>query len=493
MRKILWLLFACAAMLVAASGCAEDGQILLLNDRAAIPAGQTLVFSFSPTANNLYDLATFGGETHGILELDGETLFDTEGFSQRARLIAGEVYKLTVTAKEEDAVLEIMRASLGRCYNEPVQITDFAAGYDKVIARAYDTHWYRFVAPADGYYAFRTVSDIDTVGYLLDERGSEIAQNDDLKAPYSLDFRIETALKQGETCYLRISAHDGETGAYHLTIRILEKENLPVEEIAFSDRSMELRAGESASVHLDGDPTKNDPVFMTLDSSIAVINESGVISAVSAGATTVFIAGLNGTGDRMRVFVEPAPVEAIVPDAEIIDLHPGQSENLAFQVLPREAGDAELIYLSSDLSVVSVDMDGQVTALKEGVADVTILSGEVSAAVRVRVLPAPPVYRALLVGEQGYAGSDLRLGAVNTTQGIYDLLSQQDYDSGSYRTTMRIDLSAKELILAIRSAFSDCAPSDISLFYINCHGELRDGRPVLKMHDGSVVTVRALY
>ena len=69
----------------------------------------------------------------------------------------------------------MMRAALGRCFEQPIPLDDLEAGYAKAIARAYDTHWYRFTAPVSGTYSIRTHSRVNTVGYLLDETGRQLA------------------------------------------------------------------------------------------------------------------------------------------------------------------------------------------------------------------------------------------------------------------------------------------------------------------------------
>ena len=61
-----------------------------------------------------------------------------------------------------------------------------------------------------------------------------------------------------------------------------------------------------------------------------------------------------------------------------------------------------------------------------------------------------PVYRALLVGLANYAEDGRsRQGAVNTTQGVSDALTQTRYDTTRYITDMRLDLTVSELFAAI--------------------------------------------
>lgn len=95
------------------------------------------------------------------------------------------------------------------------------------------------------------------------------------------------------------------------------------------------------------------------------------------------------------------------------------------------------------------------------------------------------------MGEQRYLDGRLRTGSINTTQGMADLLANSGAPGG-YKVTMKLDSTRKDLVRAIRSAFQDATPSDVSLFYINCHGGYDAGSAWLELHDGSRVTARQL-
>jgi hypothetical protein len=134
-----------------------------------------------------------------------------------------------------------------------------------------------------------------------------------------------------------------------------------------------------------------------------------------------------------------------------------------------------------------------VTAAKEGQAVITLTSadGGHESSMTVSVTRAEPAYRALLMGEQRYLDGRLRTGSINTTQGMADLLFSSGAPGG-YKVTMKLDSTREDLVSAIRSAFRDATPSDVSLFYINCHGGYDRGSAWLELHDGSRVTARQL-
>ncbi len=98
------------------------------------------------------------------------------------------------------------------------------------------------------------------------------------------------------------------------------------------------------------------------------------------------------------------------------------------------------------------------------------------------------VYRALLIGEQQYVDGRTRLGSVNTTQGITDMLLKCDFNGARYLTTIKMDVSKREALEAIATTFRYTMDNDISLFYINCHGGVTGGVAWLQFHDGSRIS-----
>ena len=99
-------------------------------------------------------------------------------------------------------------------------------------------------------------------------------------------------------------------------------------------------------------------------------------------------------------------------------------------------------------------------------------------------------YRALIIGEYSYDDGRNRTGGLNTATGVSEMLSKQAVENG-YEVTLKLDTSRQELITSIHDAFSDADADDISVFYINCHGEY-DGVSYIQLHDGTKVTATQL-
>ena len=96
-------------------------------------------------------------------------------------------------------------------------------------------------------------------------------------------------------------------------------------------------------------------------------------------------------------------------------------------------------------------------------------------------------YRALLIGEQHYESDDVadRAGAIHTTQGMADMLDSLSMD---YETQTETDIGAARALQAITEAFAGARASDVSMFYINCHGYYENGVAWVLFSDGSKLT-----
>lgn len=486
------LLFALSLGL---SAHAED-QASVINERLPVSSAEAR-FAFTGPSNNLYTFRFFGsGSATGALYQNGGSvpIAQGDGFNFSARLITDVEYLLIVRDGAGGAV-EIMRDALGRSFDRPIQLNNLADGYDKVIARAYDTHWYAFTAPTSGTYVISTSSEIDTIGYLLDAQGLEIANSDDAFPPYEQNFRMEANLTAGTTVLLRVSAKGDMTGAYHLSILEPDEGAPALTTLSLSQQALQMRAGDvtqlTASVQPDG--AQADVGWVTTDQAVAKVTQEGEVIAVAPGRCEIIAYSGRSVTASCQVTVQSIPLQEVHFELDQLELPKKQTAQLKYAVMPQDASNQRMAFASSDEKVAAVDPDGVVTAVGEGQAVITLTSadGGHQSSLTVTVTRAATAYRALLMGEQRYVDGRLRTGSVNTTQGMADLLSNAGVPGG-YEVTMKLDSTRKELVQAIQTAFRDAQPTDVSLFYINCHGGYDSGRAWLELHDGSRITARQL-
>jgi len=99
------------------------------------------------------------------------------------------------------------------------------------------------------------------------------------------------------------------------------------------------------------------------------------------------------TKEMGTIKTEPPKVTTITLDKTNIELIKGETETITATVLPENATDKTLTWTSSNEAVVTVDEEGNIEAIGEGIAIITVTSKEVStvtANCNITVTPPPP-------------------------------------------------------------------------------------------------------
>lgn len=139
----------------------------------------------------------------------------------------------------------------------------------------------------------------------------------------------------------------------------------------------------ASAVEIEGDPDAADVLaalaaadahgvtvdFASADESVSTVDELGIVQGVAPGETTVTVTcAAFGYTARVQVAVlEPAAALTVAPQ---LTLEPGQTASLDAAV--ENADPAGLVYTVSDETVAAVDEAGNVTALAQGRADITV-------------------------------------------------------------------------------------------------------------------------
>ncbi len=146
--------------------------------------------------------------------------------------------------------------------------------------------------------------------------------------------------------------------------------------IQLNQTEMSLEMGKSGQLSATVSPSDvtSDAIRWYSDNErIAKVDEYGVVTAVSVGTTTVYAATTDGSGLTAACLVTITPKKAvsIALNKETLSLETGESERLAVNVLPIDAGDRSVVWTSNNTGVATVDASGKVTALMVGTAIVT--------------------------------------------------------------------------------------------------------------------------
>ncbi len=486
---------------------------LFLNshEQRSVLAGDVLTFRFVPDNTDTYIFRSFPSaqtalsqmEAVLIRERDGQEIArqaQQEGFHITAQLERTESYRLELTMHTGgEFAVEVMLDARGRCFDNPISLPAESVRYAKTIVRPRDVHYFSFTAPVSGWYSIRTektgAAMLDTLGYLFDKNGAMIAVNDDILFPGDSNFMIQQELTAGEVYYVRISAFSNLTGAYRLVVTMPQEGQRLPESIKLSQHDVMLDVGQSAALKTTVSPADalGEIVYVSSNGGIVSVEPDGTMTALKAGKATVWAMSYEGIQDRCSVTVRPVEVTGMHFDDDSVTLRVDEQKQLSPVFTPKNASIQTVRYLSSNEAVVQVSQSGVLTGISKGTAVITASSedGGFTDTIEVTVRSARPVYRALVIGEQNYAG-DVRIGGLNTAQGVADMLRAQRIDGSGYEVRLQMDSTRRELIEGIEEAFAGAKQSDVSLIYINCHGAYENGTAYMRLHDETRVTVRQL-
>ena len=454
------------------------------------------VFDYVPQANSSYALYVFsadGGEVQARAELleDGNVIAVGEGRGAILTqwLVAGVNYTVRVSGSGS-AIVEIARDALSRCYSQPLSARENEPS-QKMIAHAYDAHWYGFQANETGMLMLTCVpqdADLSLSAALFDDSGALIAQFETLRGGACM---LRAATEAGRSYRLRVSAPAGGTGYYALNLHRPEARELAG--IQFSQSSYSVAAG--GEIQLSSQIEGEALLWVSESPETARALPDGRIVGLRPGTARITAYGMLSEAS-CSVEVAFVALERIEIAGEAIRLSVGDDAAVLVNFTPENASDQRLRYVMENPLVASVSRDGVVKGLQSGETVLTVSNarGTVSASIPVIVSPAVRKYRALLVSEENYPFEEntVRNGSKASMQAIANLLETAEFADASFVARGAEDLSKAELVAEIRATFRNATPLDVSLIYITCHGSYEGGMSFLELSDGSSISARDL-
>ena len=181
-------------------------------------------------------------------------------------------------------------------------------------------------------------------------------------------------IKTGE-CDLTVTTHNGFTAV----CRVKVVKQVKTVKLSVSRVSVDLFGTYRLSATVS--PSDADYPEITWSSSneeIAVVDESGLVSALKTGSAIITATATSGVSASCTVSVVETKPTAVTFDKLFVTLHPGESYQSELVFSPAKAQNRKAHYTSSDESVVYADEDGVFHALSTGSAVITAVSDSVS-------------------------------------------------------------------------------------------------------------------
>lgn len=124
------------------------------------------------------------------------------------------------------------------------------------------------------------------------------------------------------------------------------------------------------------DATDTEVSWTSADPKIASVSSDGTVTAIGPGTTAITAAAAGGTITSKCVVTVLSPALAIKISDSRLSLEEGEDASLSASVFPSDATQSTLTWRSDKPEVATVDQDGNVRAVKAGVAVITVSVSE---------------------------------------------------------------------------------------------------------------------
>ena len=199
--------------------------------------------------------------------------------------------------------------------------------------------------------------------------------------------RIEKGKQKGEL-WDRVKLKNGLVGyAFQTYLEKVPEQQVEKIEL-FLDKDT-INKGERIQLRSKVSPDNATDKKLTYSSSnteVATIDSDGFILGVGSGEATITAKSRNGVTAKATIKVY-SPVTDLIIGTENVVLQEGESFKMNVVILPDDADNRELSFVSENNGIVNVSDDGVLTGVAEGETKITVTAeGGISKEIQVRVI-----------------------------------------------------------------------------------------------------------
>ena len=187
-----------------------------------------------------------------------------------------------------------------------------------------------------------------------------------------------TPTAQGESTFTVKATNDYGSNSKSLSITIGTQTNVPVTGVSLNTSTLNLVENETDTLTATVEPsnaTNKDVTWESSNTSVATVDASGLVTAVSAGTATITVTTKDGNKTAtcaVTVTATTVPVSGVSLNKDSTSLYVGDTETLTATITPDNATNKNVTWSSDDTSVATVDTSGLVTAVGAGTATITV-------------------------------------------------------------------------------------------------------------------------
>ena len=163
----------------------------------------------------------------------------------------------------------------------------------------------------------------------------------------------------------------------------VEIPKVAVSGITLNNSTLSLTTGQNFTLQAMLSPsnaTNKEVTWESSDAGVAAVSKDGVVTAKKAGKATIVAKAADESGKYASCVVTVTEVKKEVTGVTLnkssLNLGVGGSEVLSATVLPADATNKQVTWLSSTPSIATVSQSGVVTGVKEGTTQISVITAE---------------------------------------------------------------------------------------------------------------------
>ena len=163
----------------------------------------------------------------------------------------------------------------------------------------------------------------------------------------------------------------------------VEIPKVAVSGITLNNSTLSLTTGQNFTLQAMLSPsnaTNKEVTWESSDAGVAAVSKDGVVTAKKAGKATIVAKAADESGKYASCVVtvteEKKEVTGVTLNKSSLNLGVGGSEVLSATVLPADATNKQVTWLSSTPSIATVSQSGVVTGVKEGTTQISVITAE---------------------------------------------------------------------------------------------------------------------
>lgn len=143
-----------------------------------------------------------------------------------------------------------------------------------------------------------------------------------------------------------------------------------VQSVVLSNQSIDMLIGATHHIQTDVYPenaTNKTIILSSSKTSVATVNQEGIITAHNVGTTLIIATASNGIADTCQVRVLPVNAEKVTLNIHDLSLSLNESQQLIAEITPANATTKTINWAVNNSAIASVDQTGVVTAHTVGI------------------------------------------------------------------------------------------------------------------------------